>query len=58
MLYLVKMQIDLTEEENTIVDVYKMANRLKTKQEAIKRMIKHFEVDIRPKNVKEKEYFG
>jgi hypothetical protein len=52
------MQIDLTEEENTIVDVYKMANRLKTKQEAIKRMIKHFEVDIRPKNVKEKEYFG
>ena len=30
---------------------------LKTKQEAIQMMIEHFEVEIKPKNVKEKEYF-
>ena len=54
---MVKIQIDLTDEENRIVDVYKLANRLKTKQEAIKSMIKHFEVVIKPKNITEKEYF-
>jgi hypothetical protein len=54
---MVKIQIDLTDEENRIVDVYKIANRLKTKQEAIKSMITHFEVVIKPKNVKEDEYF-
>lgn len=53
----VKIQMDLSEEEDRIVDVYKMANRLKTKQDAIKSMIKYFEVAIKPKNVKEKEYF-
>ncbi len=54
---MVKIQIDLSEEENRIVDVYKLANRMKTKQDAIKSMIKHFEVVIKPKNVKEEEYF-
>jgi hypothetical protein len=54
---MVKIQIDLTDEENRIVDVYKLANRLKTKQEAIKGMIKHFEVVIKPKSITEKEYF-
>lgn len=54
---MVKIQIDLTEEENQIVDVYKMVNRLKTKQESIKKMIRHFEVNIKPKNLNEKEYF-
>jgi len=54
---MVKIQIDLSDEEDRIVDVYKLANRLKTKQEAIKNMIKHFEVVIKPKNVTEKEYF-
>jgi hypothetical protein len=54
---LVKVQIDLTEEENTIVDVYKLSNHMKTKQEAIKKMIQYFEVDIKPKNLRENEYF-
>lgn len=54
---MVKIQIDLSEDEDRIVDVFKMVNRFKTKQEAIKNMIKHFEVVIKPKNVTEKEYF-
>ena len=54
---MVKIQIDLTDDEDRIVDVYKMVNRLKTKQDAIKKMILHFEVDIRPKNLGDKEYF-
>lgn len=54
---MVKIQIDLSDEEDTIVDVYKLANKMKTKQEAIKSMIKHFEVTIKPKNIKEDEYF-
>ena len=54
---MVKIQMDLAEEEDKIVDVYKLVNRLKTKQDAIKAMIKHFSVDIKPKNLKEKEYF-
>lgn len=54
---MVKIQLDLSEGQDRIVDVFKMVNRLKTKQEAIKKMIEHFEVEIKPKNVKEKEYF-
>ena len=54
---MVKIQLELSEDENSIVDVYKSVNKLKTKQEAIKAMIKHFEVSIKPKNVQEKEYF-
>lgn len=55
--YMVKIQIDLSEKEDKIVEVYKLMNNLKTKQEAIKVMLKHFEVEIRPKNIKEKDYF-
>jgi hypothetical protein len=54
---MVKIQLELSEEENGIVEVYKSIHKLKTKQEAIKTMIKHFEVSIKPKNVQEKEYF-
>ena len=54
---MVKIQMDLSEKQDRIVDVFKMVNRLKTKQEAIKAMIEHFEVEIKPKNVREKEYF-
>ncbi len=54
---MVKIQLELSEDENGIVEVYKSINKLKTKQEAIKAMIKHFEVSIKPKNVQEKEYF-
>lgn len=54
---MVKIQIDLSQDEDSIVEVYKSVNKLKTKQEAIKAMIKHFEVSIKPKNVEAKEYF-
>jgi len=54
---MVKIQIDLSPEEDRIVEIYKLSNKLKTKQEAIKRMLKYFEVNIKPKNVEEKEYF-
>jgi len=54
---MVKMQIDLSEEEDKIVEIYKLANNLRTKQEAIKKMIKYFRVDIKPKKLREKDYF-
>ncbi|MDK2908244.1 MAG: hypothetical protein PWQ87_702 [Candidatus Woesearchaeota archaeon] len=54
---MVKIQIDLSKEEDKIVEVYKLVNELKTKQEAIKQMIRYFKVDIKPKNLKEKDYF-
>lgn len=54
---MVKIQIDLSPEEDRIVEIYKLSNKQKTKQDAIKKMIKHFEVSIKPRNVEEKEYF-
>ena len=54
---MVKIQIELSQEEDQIVEVYKLTKRLKTKQEAIKLMIRYFEVSIMPKNIQEKEYF-
>jgi hypothetical protein len=52
-----KILIELSDKESQTVEVYKSVNKLKTKQEAIKAMIKHFEVSIKPKNVGDKEYF-
>lgn len=52
-----KIQIDLSKEEDKIVEIYKLVNNLKTKQEAIKKMVKYFKVEIKPKNLKEKDYF-
>jgi len=54
---MVKLQLELSDEENSIVEVYKSVNKLKTKQDAIKAMISHFEVNIKPKNIKSTEYF-
>lgn len=54
---MVKIQIDLSEEEDRIVEIYKLTNRLKTKQEAIKKMVKFFEAEIKPKRLNDKEYF-
>lgn len=54
---MVKLQLELSEKENSTVEVYKTVHKLKTKQEAIKAMINYFEVNIKPKNVGEKEYF-
>ncbi|MBT5022170.1 DUF2683 family protein [Candidatus Woesearchaeota archaeon] len=54
---MVKILIDLSKEEDKIVEVYKLVNNLKTKQEAIKRMVKYFEVEIKPKNLKKNEEY-
>jgi hypothetical protein len=54
---MVKIQIDLSEQEDKIVEVYKLMNNLKTKQDAIKKMVKYFKVEIKPTNVKEKDYY-
>lgn len=52
-----KIQIDLDAEEDKIVEIYKLVNNLKTKQEAIKKMVKYFKAEIKPKNLKDKDYF-
>lgn len=52
-----KIQIELDEEEDKTVEIYKLVNNLKTKQETIKKMIRHFKADIKPKVLKEKDYF-
>ncbi len=55
---MVKILIDLSEEEDKVVEVFKVVNGLKTKQDAIKKMVKYFEVDIKPKNLnKNEEYY-
>lgn len=52
-----KIQINLDGEEDRIVEIYKLMNKLKTKEDAIKKMIRYFEAEVKPKNLKEKEYF-
>jgi len=53
-----KIQIDLSETEDKIVEAYKLVYGLKTKQEAIKQMIKYFKVKIVPEKLrKEEEYY-
>ncbi|MFA5333679.1 MAG: hypothetical protein WC376_04240 [Candidatus Nanoarchaeia archaeon] len=54
---MVKIQLDLSKEEDKIVEVYKIVNNLKTKQEAIKKMLAYFKATITPDNVKKEEYF-
>jgi len=55
---LAKIQIDLSGEENRIVEMFKISNFLHTKQDAIKRMIKHFDADVKPKKINDKAYFS
>ncbi|RLG15134.1 MAG: hypothetical protein DRN66_00140 [Candidatus Nanohalarchaeota archaeon] len=55
---MVKILLDLSKDEDKIVEVYKLVHELKTKQEAIKQMIRYFRVDIKPKNLKGKDYFS
>lgn len=52
-----KIQIDLDQEEDKIVEIYKLVNNLNTKSEAIKKMVRYFKAEIKPKNLKEKDYF-
>ena len=54
---MVKILIDLSKDEDKIVEVYKLVHELKTKQEAIKQMVKYFEVNITPKNMKKHEEY-
>ena len=54
---MVKILVDLSEKEDKIVEIYKLVNSLKTKQEAIKRIVRFFEVKITPKNLSEKETY-
>lgn len=53
-----KIQIDLSETEDRIVEIYKLVHNLKTKEEAIKQMVRFFKVKIVPENVsKDEEYY-
>lgn len=52
---MVKILIDLSNDEDKVVEVYKLVNSLKTKQEAIKQMVKYFEVNVIPKNINKNE---
>lgn len=54
---MVKMLIELSDDEDKIVEVYKVVKSLNSKQDAIKEMIRYFAVEIRPKNLEQKTYF-
>ena len=55
---MVKIQIDLSEKEDKTVEAYKLVYGLKTKEEAIKRMISYFKVKIIPEKVsKDEDYY-
>ena len=53
-----KILINLSKDEDKIVEMYKLVHDLKTKQEAIKQMLRYFEAEIKPKNLKDKDYFS
>ena len=55
---MVKILIDLSKDEDKIVEMYKLVHDLKTKQETIKQMLRYFKADIKPKNLKDKDYFS
>ena len=53
-----KIQINLSESEDKIVEVYKIVYGLNTKEEAIKRMVSYFKVRVIPEKLnKEEEYY-
>ena len=54
---MVKILIDLSACEDRTVEIYKLVNNLKTKQEAVKQIIMHFEVEVKPKKIALGEYF-
>jgi hypothetical protein len=55
---MVKIQINLSDKEDKIVEIYKIVNNLKTKEEAIKNMVNYFEVNITPKKIEKQEYYN
>lgn len=54
---MVQIQIDLTSEEDSIVEIYKISHLLRTKELAIKKMISFFKVKINPETLPEDKYF-
>ena len=52
-----KILVNLSKEENKIVEMFKIVHDLNSKQDAIKEMIQFFEADVKPKNLKKEEYF-
>lgn len=54
---MVKIQVDLSEQEDRIVEIYKLVNNLKSKEEAIKSMVRFFKVKITPQKVDKDEEF-
>jgi len=50
-----KIQVNLSDKEDKIVEIYKLVNDLKTKEEAIKKMILKFNVNVAV-NLSEKNY--
>ena len=57
MLQMVKILINLSDNEDRIVEIYKLVHNLNTKQEAVKEMVKFFEAEVVPTKLKNKEYF-
>lgn len=49
------IQIKLTEEENKIVDLYRLKHNLKDKRDAIRHMIRQFEVKFEVELKEEKK---
>ncbi|MBT4539204.1 DUF2683 family protein [Candidatus Woesearchaeota archaeon] len=54
---MVKIMVNLSTEEDKIVEIYKLVHNLNSKQDAIKEMVKFFEADVVPTKLKNKEYF-
>jgi hypothetical protein len=52
-----KIQIQLSDHEDKIVEAYKLVYGLKTKEEAIRKMITFFKVKIVPEKVSKDEEF-
>lgn len=52
-----KIQLDLSEDEDRIVEIYKLSHNYKTKQEAIKKMVRFFKAKVVPENQSEEDYF-
>lgn len=53
---MVKIQIDLSDEEDRIVEIFKLVHKLNTKQDAIKKMVRHFQAKVVPERMDE-DYF-
>lgn len=53
---MVKIQLDLSDDEDNIVEIYKLVHKLNTKQDAIKKMVRHFKAKVVPERMDD-DYF-